>query len=235
MINKNKIVENIDSIETDYTTYKKIKGTLEPTTKVKITGDKPTTSSSTSVTPSISSYPVSEEEKIKPQDKATIKYLSNIRDSKTNEISKPFSINGKNYQMVRGQLPTKEVVMGVYCHDDLNENGENIIHSVDDFDRDIATPIKEMEIEGSREDNYEGYNHYFVIKKSNNIRKFKNIKELVSQHKLDEEDYMGVKEFKQYMSERLFGSRKKKTSSVMESKILTKNELIERIKLKNNE
>jgi hypothetical protein len=114
--------------------------------------------------------------------------------------------------MIRGQLPSKEVVMAVYCHDELNENGDNIIHSVEDFDKNIATPMKEMEMreaEASRENNYEGYKHYLVNKQTNEVRKFKSIKELMSQHKLDEEEYMGVREFKQHMNEKMFGSRKK--------------------------
>jgi hypothetical protein len=210
MIKKNKIVEGIDSIETDYTTYKKIKGTLPPTTKVKITGDKPIVQSTSTTTTPTSSYPVSEEENIiEPQDKTTIKYLSNIMDSNTGELSKPFTISGKNYQMVRGKLPSKEIVIGVYCHDDLNENGENVIYSIDDFDKNIATPMREMENEIGKNDNYEGYKHYLVNKHTNEVRKFKSIKELMSQHKLDEEDYMGVREFKQHMNEKMFGSRKK--------------------------
>ncbi len=82
---------------------------------------------------------------IAPQDPATIKYLSNIKDQNTGEVSQPFTINAKRYQMVRGIRPDKQVVLGVYCFDDLNENGENIIHSHEDFENNIAKPMLEKE------------------------------------------------------------------------------------------
>lgn len=158
---------------------------------------------------------------IEPQDSATIKYLSNVTDNETGEISKPFTISDKNYQMVRGVLPSKEIVLGVYCFDDVDGDGNNVIHSVDYFDKNIAGPMKEMmesellqnsNTQQSDSDNFEGYKHYFVNKKTNEVRKFKNIKELVSQNKLDDEEYMGVKEFKQHMNEKLFGKRRQKVT-----------------------
>lgn len=86
---------------------------------------------------------------IEPQDKATIKYLSNVKDSKTGQVSAPFTIGDKRYQMVRGITPSKEVVMAVYCHDDMDEAGQNIIHPMDYFEENIANPMKEqMEMVG---------------------------------------------------------------------------------------
>ena len=43
--------------------------------------------------------------------------------------------DGKKYQMVRGRTPDNKVVMGVLCFDELNESGENVIHSVEAFER----------------------------------------------------------------------------------------------------
>ena len=102
----------------------KERGHLKPTDSVTII-DEPKT-------------PVTEDGGIEPKDPETIKYLSNIKDNKTGEISKPFTIGDKRYQMVRGINPKKEIVMAVYCLDDMNEAGENIIHPVDYFEENIA-------------------------------------------------------------------------------------------------
>ena len=150
---------------------------------------------------------------IKPQDKATIKYLSNVKDEKTGEISKPFTIGGKNYQMVRGVTPEKNIVLGVYCLDDMGEDGENIIHPLDYFEENIIKPMSEnvgmvgQDIQVA--DNYQGFKHFYVNRQTNEVRKFKTIEELLSHNKLDEEEYMGVGGLKKYMNEKLFGSRKK--------------------------
>ncbi len=195
----------------------------------------PTSSSSYS---SSSMSMVSEDDAvIEPQDKATIKYLSNVKDPDSGKVSKPFVIGGKNYQLVRGVTPEKKIVMAVYCLDELNEEGKNIIHSVEDFDKNIATPIKKLEeeqlqaqkdeedkqlqaksIEDAKqvekpevggEPSYEGSKHFLVNRTNGNIRNFKSIKDLLAQEKLDEEDYMGVQEFKQHINKKLFGGRKK--------------------------
>lgn len=174
---------------------------------------------------------------IEPQDKETIKYLSNVKDPDTGKVSQPFVIGGKNYQMVRGITPTKKIVLAVYCLDELDEKGKNIIYSEEDFDKNIATPIKKLEeeqmmakkaeedkqlkakaiedakqseeIESSEEPNYEGSKHFLVNRNNGKVRNFKSIKELLSQGKLDEEDYMGVQEFKQHINKKMFGGRKK--------------------------
>jgi hypothetical protein len=213
-----------EGLEMDMTTYKKVKGTLDPKQPVKITGDKPTPSVTGSLTED------EPEAVIQPQDKETIKYLSNVKDAKTGQVSAPFTIGDKRYQMVRGTTPSNEIVMAVYCHDDMDEAGQNIIHPMDYFEENIANPMKEQmgmvgqdiqvvpkeEKNESDSDNFEGYKHYFVNRKTNEVRKFKSIKELVQCQKLDEEEYMGVKEFKQHMNEKLFGSRKKKHDVIHE-------------------
>lgn len=153
---------------------------------------------------------------ITPQDTATIKYLSNVKDEKTGEVSKPFTIGTKNYQMVRGITPEKSIVVGVYCYDDMDENGENIIHPMEYFKENIANPMKEnMAMVGQdiqveeEEDTYQGFKHFLVNKQTNEIRKFKTIEEIFSCNKLDEEEYMGVSSFKKYITEKLFGRRKR--------------------------
>ncbi len=199
--------------------------------------DKKNQPSSSSSSYTSSSMVSEENEVIEPQDKATIKYLSNVKDPDSGKVSQPFVIGGKNYQLVRGVTPDKKIVMAVYCIDELNEEGKNIIHSVDDFDKNIATPIKKLEEEElqakkadedkqlqakaiadakqlekpeqSEEGNYEGSKHFLVNRTNGNIRNFKSIKDLLSQEKLDEEDYMGVQEFKQHINKKLFGGRKR--------------------------
>jgi hypothetical protein len=155
--------------------------------------------------------------------------LSNVIDNKTGEVSQPFTIGAQKYQIVRGMGADKQIVMAVFAHTETDDNGENIIYSIEDFEKNIAIPMREkLELESmnepnllgqdiqmipekkiATEDTYEGYKHFLANKKTNEVRKFKNIKEMLACNKLDEEEYMGVREFKQYMNERLFGKRKK--------------------------
>jgi hypothetical protein len=139
---------NLNELNMDYTTYTKVKGKMNPQDRksVTITGDKPATSSS-----SMSMASTMEENKmsapeavIEPQDKATIQYLSNVKDANTGEISQPFNIGDKKYQMVRGVHPTGEIGLAVFCHDDMDDKGENIIHSMEYFEENIAKPMKEQ-------------------------------------------------------------------------------------------
>jgi hypothetical protein len=210
---KKKLNITKESLEMDMQTYKKIKGTIDPKTNVRITGDKPA--------PTMGSV-TEDDAVIEPQDQATIKYLSNVRDPETNEVSKPFTIADKNYQLIRGIDASNEIVNAVMCIDD------NMIHTYEDFERDIALPMKErLEMQGaniqsspdvqeSSDDTYEGYKHYLVNKQTNEVRKFKSIEEMISSNKLDEEEYMNVGRFKKHMNERLFGSSKKKVESLNE-------------------
>ena len=156
---------------------------------------------------------------IAPQDDATIKYLSNVIDNKTGEISQPFTIGAQKYQMIRG-LAGKDIVMAVFAHDELDDAGNNIIHTIEEFEQKIALPAKqklEMESkameesseEPKKEETYEGCKHFLVDTKTNKVRKFKTIEELLSANKTEDEVYMGGPKFKKYMTERLFGKRKK--------------------------
>lgn len=203
---------NINELNMDMTTYNKIKGKLNPNDKkdVTITGEKPNqpSSSSYSSNPTSMANQVTENETIEPQDINTIKYLSNVKDKNSGEISKPFNIADKRYQMVRGENGKKEVVLGVYCFDELNENGENIIHPVDYFEENIAKPMKEASMVGqdiqvvdefdysSAENEYHdknkfidylnltdvepGYKHFFIdLSTGEIVAKFKSTKEMI--------------------------------------------------------
>lgn len=210
---KKKLNITKEGLEMDMQTYKKVKGTIDPKTNVRITGDRPA--------PTMGSV-TEDDAVIEPQDQATIKYLSNVRDPETNEVSKPFTIADKNYQLIRGIDASNEIVNAVMCIDD------NMIHTYEDFERDIALPMKErLEMQGaniqsspdvqeSSDDTYEGYKHYLVNKQTNEVRKFKSIEEMISSNKLDEEEYMNVGRFKKHMNERLFGASKKKVESLNE-------------------
>jgi len=149
---------------------------------------------------------------IAPQDKATIKYLSNVKDVNTGKVSQPFTIADKNYQMVRGVYPDGNVDMAVYCLDDMDDLGNNIIYSVDEFEQKVALPMKErFEMENtkieSKDETYEGYKHFFVNKKTNEVKKFKTIDEMLSCGKMKDEEYMSTPRFKKYKLETLFGKR----------------------------
>lgn len=207
-----------EGLEMDMMTYKKVKGTLDPKTSIKITDDKPAISSTASST---MEEDINPEVTIEPQDDATIKYLSNVKDAEGN-VSKPFNISGKNYQMIRGIKPSKEVVMAVYCHDDIDESGENCIHDINYFEENIAKPakmqeeqsqplpIKEIGNEFKSKDafiNYlnladvQGFKHFFVnIKTGVIIEKFKKTGEMMKSGKKlgPDEDYMDEKTLKRF-------------------------------------
>lgn len=168
------------------------------------------------------------EEVIEPQDQATIKYLSNVKDEETGEISKPFYIQDKQYQMVRGLNHNNDIVIGVYCFDDVNDSGENIIHSLEEFENNIAKPMLEKENldkETVEENNYDyaaaereyydkeylsdylnlrdltGFKHFFVnIETGEVVAKFKTTKEMLrSGIKLQpNEDYMDANTLKKF-------------------------------------
>lgn len=211
---------NETNVSMDVDTFNKVRGKLKPTDTVQLTDKKP--NMGTTSTSSISEDGA--EAVIEPKDKGTIKYLSNVKDSKTGEVSKPFTIGGKNYQIIRGIHPSGEVKMAVYCHDDVDNNGENIIHPMEYFEECIANPMREQ-IGNVREDNYdyageerayhdkeafmdylnlvglEGYKHFFVnIKTGEIVAKFKSTKEMIkSGIKLGpDQDYMDAKTLKRY-------------------------------------
>jgi len=184
--------------------------------------------SSTTSIASMSSMMEQPESVIKPQDQATLKYLSNVVDSKTGEISQPFTIGDKKYQMVRGMTPDRNVMLGVYCFDDFDGDGNNVIHPSDHFEKTIALPMKEkLERESvMTEDGYDyaaaerefhdkeslmnylnltdiepSYKHFFVNIKTGDIAaKFRTTKEMIkSGIKLGpDEDYMDLKTLKKF-------------------------------------
>lgn len=212
MSNKNNIAEDL---KMDMTTYKKVKGTMDPKTPVTITGDKPELNTTTM-----------SEDVIEPKDKATIKYLSNVRDANTGKVSKPFTIGGKKYQLVRGTNLQNEVVMGVYSHDDKDENGNNVIHEMDIFEQTIAIPMKEkVDMENAPKPKEQtfiskpeatkpksfglGEYKHFIVNEKGGFRKFKELSELASATMGEGEKYMGAKQFKQYFEETVFGPSKR--------------------------
>lgn len=170
---------------------------------------------------------------IAPQDMATIKYLSNVKDSKTGEISQPFTIGAQKYQVVRGMCDN-QVVMAVFAHDETDDDGQNIIYPLDFFEENVVKPVMEKQISTKqpveendfdyaaaereyfdREDlmNYlnlsdlEGYKHFFVnINTGEVVGKFKNYKEMMrSGIKLGpEEDYMGIRQLKSFRAGEYF-------------------------------
>jgi hypothetical protein len=159
------------------------------------------------------------DEMIEPQDAATIKYLSNVKDPESGQIAQPFNINNKKYQMVRGMTPDKNIVLGVYCFDELNEDGSNMIYHVDEFENNIAKPMLEMEKLTTESENKSSepeslnlgeYKHFVVNEKNGKFKKFKTIPELAATTMLEDERYMGLQEFKKFFENRVFGAPKRK-------------------------
>jgi hypothetical protein len=153
-----------------------------------------------------------------------LEYLSEIKDAETGEVSKPFTIADKKYQMVRAMTPDRQKVMGVYCMDEVDGEGNNIIHDVKHFEENIANKfIKEtgvvepdgpeaatlMGLEEKKENSFAGYKHFIVNEKTGKARKFKSIEELAKAQMGEGEKYMGIREFKKFVDESLFGTRKK--------------------------
>lgn len=157
--------------------------------------------------------------------KEVIKYLSNIKDSESGEISQPFTIDGKTYQMVRAKKG-KETINGVYSHD-LNETGENVIHSVEDFEANIANPMREIDVQPSVDiqdtpqqveaglmeylnlNDLAGFKHFFVDIDSGNVSgKFKTTREMMdSGQKLGEKEvYMERATLKKFRMSDFFKS-----------------------------
>jgi hypothetical protein len=153
-----------------------------------------------------------------------LEYLSEIKDSETGEVSKPFTIADKKYQMVRAMAPDRQKVMGVYCMDEVDGEGNNIIHDVKHFEENIAkkaiqeTGVVEpdgpeaatlMGLEEKKENSFAGHKHFIVNQKTGKARKFKSIEELAKAKMGEDEKYMGIREFKKFVDEALFGAGKK--------------------------
>lgn len=163
-----------------------------------------------------------------------IKYVSNVKDLKTGEISKPFTVSGKKYQLVRGSKKDKTIINGVYCFDEIDENNENLIYSVEDFESKIANPMRELDEINSNKNEHnnisdftnhinlndlDGFKHFIVSKDSGEVKfKFKSIKEMMdSNPKLtDNEVYMGHRTLRKY---RLGNYLKKDVSEDIEGSI----------------
>lgn len=154
-------------------------------------------------------------------------YLSNIKDDK-GQISKPFSIGDKRFQVVRVLTPTREKGLGVYALDETDENGENIIYDMKVFEETIANkakdsqPTAEPEVMGETEEegekpSFAGYKHFIVNKKTGKARKFKTIEELAKAQMSEDEQYMGMKSFRKFVDESLFGQSKKRSVSEVEA------------------
>jgi hypothetical protein len=149
------------------------------------------------------------------------KYLSNVKDSKTGDISQPFTINGKRYQIVRALSPLKEKVNAVFSLDESDDDGENIIHPMDFFEKNIVKPkttdIKKpvMEDAPKEEDKKKeietlsGYKYFLVNKKTKKFRKFKTAEALAKASMTPDEVFMSQKELKKFVNETIFGGRKK--------------------------
>lgn len=172
---------------------------------------------------------------ITPQDDATIKYLSNVKDNKTGKISQPFTIGAQKYQMVRGITPSREIVMAVFCHDELDDAGNNIIHPIEHFEKTIVQPMMEKEAMMQQEAMFGGdieekvkpepkgmdslnlseFKHYLVNEKSGKFRKFKNVVELAAAVMAEDEKYMPIKEFRKFFEERVFGGKPKRGEEVI--------------------
>lgn len=172
---------------------------------------------------------------ITPQDDATIKYLSNVKDSKTGKVSQPFTIGAQKYQMVRGITPAKEIVMAVFCHNDFNDAGNNIIHPIEHFEKNIIQPMMEKEAMAQQNPMFGGdieekvkpepkgmdslnlseFKHYLVNEKTGKFRKFKNVVELAAAIMDENEKYMPIKEFKRFFEERVFGGKSKRDEVVI--------------------
>jgi len=161
---------------------------------------------------------------IEPQDQATLKYLSNLQDA-NGQVSQPFEINARKYQMVRAMQPDRQVVPAVYSLDEMDEQGQNKLYSVEEFDRSIATPARQMmenkpvpsedphfskmaELSRNNEtidylntDDMAGSKHFFINKKTGEvIAKFGNTRDMIkSGIKLSEdEDYMDAKALRRH-------------------------------------
>lgn len=146
-------------------------------------------------------------------------YLSEVKDD-AGQVSKPFTINGKQYQMVRAITSERKKVMGVYSIDERDEEGKNIIYDLKEFEENVAkkylneNPEDETQLPtntgGDQQMNYfEGHKHFIVNEKSGRVRKFKDTNELAAAKMAKGEKYMGLKEFKKFLEATLFGKKQK--------------------------
>lgn len=148
------------------------------------------------------------------------KRISKWVDSK-GQASKPFSVNGVQYELIRAYGPDKNK-----CGAVMNtETGE--ICSVEDFDKNIASPARDSEeqevteeapVEGNPNEKYidylnvddlNGSRHFFVNKNTGEvIAKFPNTRDMIkSGIKLSEdEDYMDAKALRRHRLRKMLDS-----------------------------
>jgi hypothetical protein len=149
-----------------------------------------------------------------------LKKLSKLYDKASGQVSQPFVIGGKQYQMVRAMNKNRQEVQGV---EDMTDGN---IYEVEDFDRNIATPARDMEqgpipsidppMHKMQEDfqnqqaseqyidylnlsDMKGYKDFFVNPKTGEVvAKFKNARDMIkSGTKLEEDhDYMDAKQLR---------------------------------------
>lgn len=144
-----------------------------------------------------------------------LKKLSKLGDKATGQVSQPFEINGKQYQMVRAMNKNRQEVQGV---EDMTDGN---IYEVEDFDRNIATPARDMvqgpmpsidppmhQMQENSNEAYidylnlndlKGYKDFFVNPKTGEVvAKFKNARDMIkSGTKLEEDhDYMDAKQLR---------------------------------------
>lgn len=167
-------------------------------------------------------------------------YLSEVKDE-SGQISKPFTISGKNYQMCRAKSSDGQKVTAVYALDETDESGKNKIYALDEFEqiakkfvsesgqesgqespdteKSVEEPVKAEKKEAVTKENpsFAGYKHFIVNNKTGKARKFKSIEELAKASMTEDEKYMGIKEFKKFVDESLFGKRSLKEQPTMEA------------------
>jgi hypothetical protein len=177
-----------------------------------------------------------------------LEYLSEVEDSETGEISKPFTIGKNKYQMVRTMSEDRKKGIGVYSFNEVDDDGNNKIYDIKEFEENIAKkhieeegvvepegreavtlntetnvidkPAEEVNPQSKADEvdnpSFAGFKHFIVNKKTGKARKFKGFEDLAKAKMSEDEQYMGVKDFKKYVDEALFGKKKKDAEVVTE-------------------
>lgn len=158
-----------------------------------------------------------------PMTQAPIKVLSNLKDSKTGEVSQPFVIDSKKYQMVRGRMNGQEI-QAVYSYDDIDEGGQNKVYTVEEFDATIARPMLERErmteeqpapnqdaeaINYLNVDDMAGSKHFFVNKNTGEvIAKFPNTRDMIKSgiSLSEDEEYMDSRALRRHRLRKMLGN-----------------------------
>ena len=139
-----------------------------------------------------------------------MQFISNIYEDGRN-VSKPFVIKGKKFQMVRALKPEGGETTGVYCYDDINDSGENIILTQEEFEH----KYKPNETKPIDHPALDGYKFFYVNKENMAIRKFRSTLDLPKNQIRPDETFMNRRELKQFIGEKLFGTGKSAEQWVM--------------------